>query len=495
MNQKPATLAQKKKVYQEFLRITSRKMALDNCKRFFVINKETISCKIACFLSSAYIGSLIPFLNVFFVSVGMTEFQSGILTALVYTPCIVTGPMFGYLADYTNRRRLIFIGMCIAAAATVCSLPWVARVLQSTPSLGDNVTETSSSRHNNISINSTTCEGLSTTKTSNDELFGVLFAVVFVAAIFVFPLMSFLEATVANVSAMFGSSFGAQRIFGEIGISVSSFGTGAACDHFDVKNMSEYSPAFFIFPIICILMVPVGCHLIGQADCYSKETTGQHEGIHTPDRKERNVLKKTIRLCFRSDVLVFLFTVFIGGISNSLYLNFTLKYLVDKMNRTKAEFSYVVICTSVVSCITFPLTSRLLDVLRGAIPALSVALLIKFVRLLIVSYDISFAVFVGIHLLNGFAFALFYSATVEHVRRISPPDINMTMNNITLGLFFYVSALVCNMAGSELYEMFGGAVLFRVQSFVCAVWAIVAFVYYKYTNRNGMEIIRSCEVS
>ena len=92
MNQKPATLAQKKKVYQEFLRITSRKMALDNCKRFFVINKETISCKIACFLSSAYIGSLIPFLNVFFVSVGMTEFQSGILTALVYTPCIVTGP-------------------------------------------------------------------------------------------------------------------------------------------------------------------------------------------------------------------------------------------------------------------------------------------------------------------------------------------------------------------------------------------------------------------
>merc|ERR1711962_496674 len=94
-----------------------------------VINLRMIPSKVASFFIGSYTGSLMPFLNVFFVSIGMSELKAGILTAVMYTPCIFTGPMWGFLCDYTKRPKVILVILALGPANTMSSLPWTARYI------------------------------------------------------------------------------------------------------------------------------------------------------------------------------------------------------------------------------------------------------------------------------------------------------------------------------------------------------------------------------
>ena len=198
----------------------------------------------------------------------------------------------------------------------------------------------------------------------------------------------------------------------------------------------------------------------------------------TQCKNAASLSKKTLKLCTQPSVMVFLLSAFIGGLVNCLYLNFTFKYLVDVMQRSKSQSSVVFTITAVASCIMFVCSRYLMQLFRGTFPTMVVSLLAACVRLLIISMDIPFEVFLAVHLLQGFTFALFYSALMEHVQDISPPDINMTMSNITLSIFFYIGSLVGNIGGSEVYEEYGGKKLFLGMSLVCGVWAVLMFVFY-----------------
>ena len=105
------------------------------------------------------------------------------------------------------------------------------------------------------------------------------------------------------------------------------------------------------------------------------------------------------------------------------------------------------------------------------------------------SIKLPFEVFIGMQIPQGFAFGLFYSAMMAHVQVISPHVISMTMNNISLALFFNVSSLVGNVGGSKLYEIYGGATMFRVCAVVSAVWAGIVLLYQWRTGQSRIGVI------
>ena len=100
----------------------------DIMSRSVFINVDTIPLKIVCFLAGGF-RSQISFLNVFFVSTGLSKFQAGIITGFTYAPPIVFGPVWGYLADYTGRRKLILTVLCVGAALPLISMPWIAKTI------------------------------------------------------------------------------------------------------------------------------------------------------------------------------------------------------------------------------------------------------------------------------------------------------------------------------------------------------------------------------
>ena len=97
---------------------------------------------------------------------------------------------------------------------------------------------------------------------------------------------------------------------------------------------------------------------------------------------------------------------------------------------------------------------------------------------LYISYDIPFEVFVSIQLLNAFELPLSFTAMMEHIFKISPKEIRMTMNAIMTAMYFQFSALVGYICGSKIYEVYGGANLFFGHALICGTWAVLMIMYH-----------------
>ena len=462
-----------------------------------LINIKMIPSKAGCFLIGAYTGSLMPFLSVFFVSTGMTEMKAGILTALMYTPCIFSGPLWGFLCDYTKRPKVILVLLALGPAITMSSLPWVARYINPLSKHHCNVDNTTNGMEFFVLGTGDECRSMQSE--SMQTLFWILCAIVFVAAIFVFPMNSYAEAMIVNVAKRQQADYGKQRLFADIGICITSFLTGLGCEHIEMgEKMSVYAPVFFIFPVCSLMMIPLGFVLTDQAEGPTvdpiddeKNNNQDHTDMATPlNADNRNLFNQVLHLCFQLDVFLFLMTAFVAGLMIAIYFNFSFKFLAQTSNRSKSANSLVVVISSVGSVLTFPFTTKLIHILRGNIPAIIFGLFSGCLRFLIMSLNVPFTVFLCAQLLNGFSFALLFTAMMEQVFVLSPKEINMTMNNIVMVLFFFISSLVANIAGSAIYAAYGGARLFLGTSVTAGAWALFMAVYHGLKTKVNQRVVK-----
>ena len=79
-------------------------------------------------------------------------------------------------------------------------------------------------------------------------------------------------------------------------------------------------------------------------------------------------------------------------------------------------------------------------------------------------------------LLNGPGLGTMIAAMMQHVFTVSPKEVSTTVSSTTLGIFFYVSAVVSGVGGSVVFEKFGGSRLFFGMSLCCGVWCVVMVV-------------------
>jgi len=144
----------------------------------------------------------------------------------------------------------------------------------------------------------------------------------------------------------------------------------------------------------------------------------------------------------------------------------------------KSEMTYVVVTSTISEAIMFPFTSRLIKLLNGTMPSIIIGSLAHCVRFLIMSYDISFGLFVGLQTLSSFGFALAFAAMMEHCHMITPEPIRVSMNAIMTTLFFIVSNFIANVGGAKIYELYGGKMLFWGQALLCGVWSLVILIHF-----------------
>ena len=134
----------------------------------------------------------------------------------------------------------------------------------------------------------------------------------------------------------------------------------------------------------------------------------------------------------------------------------------------------------------FPFTANLIKLLRGTESSIIIGSVAHFIRFLVMSYDISFGLFVGLQTLSAFGFALAFAAMMEHCHMITPEPIRVSMNAIMTTLFFIVSNFIANVGGAKIYEVYGGKMLFWGQALLCGVWSLIILLRYasKYFQRN-----------
>lgn len=87
---------------------------VQECRLVKDINRELLPPKLFYFFFFAANGTLVPYLILFFKQIGLSPSQVGIVIGFKPFISFICSPLWGYIADKTNKTRLIFVISLIA---------------------------------------------------------------------------------------------------------------------------------------------------------------------------------------------------------------------------------------------------------------------------------------------------------------------------------------------------------------------------------------------
>ena len=90
------------------------------------MDRRMLPAKITYFLAGGMMGAIIPFINVFLVSTGISITHAGYMNGVSYAAAAIAGPLWGSLADCSGYRKLVYMILSIGSLVTLFPLPWIA---------------------------------------------------------------------------------------------------------------------------------------------------------------------------------------------------------------------------------------------------------------------------------------------------------------------------------------------------------------------------------
>lgn len=222
-----------------------------------------IHCKAIFFFIYSIIGTINNFQNVYLVSIGFTESQAGLMTGMCFIASTAAGPCWGALADRTGYRKVIFTVLCTVVLITFFPLPLIARELQisicshhhcnysRTVFLGVDMNRNGTSNATHTRINSLL--------SSSPIFFNTVAVILIIGYTCLFTLMSFVDSTTMNVLETMKSKegYGHQRMFGALGIGVTTLLAGYAVDQFEHPSLSKYTAIYLVLLPYLLISLPL----------------------------------------------------------------------------------------------------------------------------------------------------------------------------------------------------------------------------------------------
>ena len=432
------------------------------------INVEMVPAKITYFLMDGYYGSINPFMNIFYVSLGLTASQAGMITGTSFFVAFIAGPLWGCLADATGHRKIIYLVLCVGTGSAVFSIPWIADAIRIT----DNNNNNNASCLNTVVNYSSHNECMSTPHLVNSHhVFNVLLVVNIIAFTFFASLNCYIHGIVMYVvnTRDTKTNYGPQKVFSSIGYAFFNFSSGLAVDYYNPGDMSPYTAAFFVF-ISCILCItPMGYILLKQAKWEKEEN----------ERDDRVPIARHLISVFRKlDSIIFLLTVAITGIANNVFQCFVFLLMEDTMDSSKTVMTLAVTSCVVAELIVFPMSSKFIKFFRGAIPSIAIGTLSYLPRFMLMTYVTNPWLMLPIQLFHGLGLSLSWAAEMEHTYKIFPKEIKLTAITIVSSIYFVAAGAIANILGGIVYHKYGGIVLFRGTGVFCGAWSIFMTLYY-----------------
>lgn len=434
---------------------------------FWKIEPSFLPSKITYFLLDFTNGCIIPFLVPFLSSIGLNMKEIGLIAGFRFVASSIASPFWGYLADCTGKAKYIFGILCFGATVTIFPMPWVAHTFKNSNWSVRNMT--SSQDYDGEMSNGTFL--LTNGIFSSNNLFYVMFALVFMSCFFTNSLICFVDSFVMNIVSSHNPSqdnyYGMQKLFGAIGFALSSFLAGIICDmHFETL-LSTYTPAFCVFLPSALLLMPFGFKLASQT------TT-----ITESDGQEINKWKLFVSTFRSFDNLIFLVTAFVMGIAQSIAFSFLLKLLEDELDASKTIMGLAHLISSFSEMVIFFLSKRILKLCRGSVGCIELAVFAYAVRYLVMSYSSEKWVILPIQLLSSLSFALYWAAALEYTQKIAANSIYVTVFSIINNTYYNIAGVIGTVFGGLFYHRFGGRMLFRTTAYMCLGWLLIMVLYY-----------------
>ena len=373
-----------------------------------------------------------------------------------------SGPFWGGLADYTSRHKLVLTTLSMLSFALMVPLPWVAMLINP-------VCPNKSLCENQVINQDIVLEENKICSIGGNILFYTMLLMRGTQCFFYGSLQSFLDAAVVNVDIGKNKevNYGAQCMFGAAGIGIASYIAGVAADHYNHPTLSRYTAVFFVYIPFMLLFLPTGNFLLHQV-----------EGRIQRKKGERIPVFKLLRRMFsRMDNVMVLLLVFVMGAAKGILFDFLFMLMKDEMKVTKSFLGICAMLASFSDVVLFPFTRKIMTVVGGIFPSITLGVFSYFIRFLFFSYIENPILIFPVQTLHSFGYALFWTAVVDHAKNISDQEILTSAVGVmksSLMLGRVISALL----GGVLYQNYGGRILFRGASILYGIFTLIILLYY-----------------
>lgn len=439
------------------------------------VDVDMIPCKLAFFFNSFSLGSVFPFLNLFYVESGLTAEKAGLVSGIENIISMFAVPFWGGIIDASKYRKLLLLVTCFATALTKFAKPWivyfVAKPVNRTVCTHGEINTTFFTFNDNSS--GVACVTQREVTNPNEVFAGLVVGGV-LASIFYSGVMSFTEGTTVKViySRASKPSYGKQKFFAPIGFAIGSLISGVAVDHFYSNKLSHFTAAFYVYLPAKILLVPILYILVSQADWTFKRQMG-------PGHELVSILKKF-------DTIVFLLSALVCGLCLRTYTEFIFLFMDRELHTNKTLMSLTMLVAMVSELFVYPFTTTLIKRLGGSIVCLTIGIFSFCPRYILISYCANKWLMLPIQLFHGFGMSLAWAAQVEHAYNIFPKEVTTGALGLIASINFIISSVVTNIAGGSLYYRYGGRSLFRGAAILSGVWSVVMCVYFgvKYMSKK-----------
>lgn len=447
---------------------------MNSLKNMVAIDVEMIPAKITFFLTDGYYGATAPFMNVFFVSLGLSATQAGFISGVSLLVSSVFNPLWSTLADATGHRKLIFIIMCIGTALSVFSIPWVELTV------GHSKIITNCTQYNkthNYTYTTEGCEEKQTLTNTNTVFYTLLCLNVF-AWIFYTSVRCYVDGLVTNVvnTGSVKRTYGKQRVFSSLGYALINFLTGVICDHYHPKGMSQYTAIFYVFLPCIILVTPWGCKLISMAKWDSDDN--KEENSTESNKKGGNVGRQLLKVFSNIDFAVFFLSIIVSGLTLNIFNCFFFLLMEQELKSKKTVMTFAIVVSVVCEVTIFAFSKKFIKLCGGEIASFTIGIFSFFPRFMVMAYASNPWHAIAVQPLHGLGMGLSWAAAIEYASKAFPAEIRVTGIALMSSIEFIASNAVSNMVGGILYDTYGGRVLFKGSGVFAAVWCLFMAIYY-----------------
>jgi len=303
------------------------------------INVEMIPCKLTFFCNSAALSSVFPFLNLFYVSSGLSTTQAGICSAIENCFSMFAVPMWGAFIDRTKRHKPLLVVLVLMTIITKFAKPWVVYFITTTKTNNTTVTPNMTYQQRiNYDFNP---ESVLAVGNQTQVFIGLMISGI-LSSIFYSGVMSYTEGTTVKVIySRKGTkpSYGAQKVLAPIGFAVGSFIAGLAVDYYHpTGHLSHLTAAFYVYLPFKLLLLPLLYILTVQADWSIVRQNENREEM-------KDAIKKNA---------MFLLSIFIAGVCLRVYTEFSFLFMHKEFQTTKTLMSLTMVIAMVSEYVVYP---------------------------------------------------------------------------------------------------------------------------------------------
>ena len=443
----------------------------ENTKRWYHIDKSTITSKLANFFLGAKCSSYEPYMIIFLLSTGLTPMQAGIIGGLRLVGTIIGGIFWGFLADCKKQYRLVLAIVCAGSVITMGLQPflslWVGEKWSNVCPKKSHIELAGKILSNETKKINTTMPMKLFTDQNNNFLFYVMLAINIISKFFESAHFGFTDSGVMEKCRELPHKpdYGKQRMFLSVGWVAGILVSNMFVDYFPKSSISCYTAVFVTHGMFTIPFF-ITSFILYKGLKFETELVGTNkESIITIFWK-----------IFGIDTFIFMMTVMIMGVGQSFYIGFT--FLLLKEMRAPTVINGISIAASSSSAIIgFCFGSFFVRKLRGTWLATLIGCLSYVVRFTAMAYVENPWLIPLIQTLQFSCSGLHLYAAVIHIKEISPPQIRTTMYSLMNTIYFGAGFLLANVIGGEIYDKHNAKFLFKVASLITFAWCIIILCY------------------